>query len=174
MISPSPHKESVSQPIPQKKARVAIIRIKGKPGLKVDIRKTLDLLTLYKKYHCVVVPNTPTYMGMLNVVKNTVTWGELDEETFRSLLEKRGRLPGKMSLTESYLKEKISMTLSEFTKKFMEFKAELKDVPGLKTFFKLSPPRKGFEQKGIKAQYSMGGVLGYRKNKINDLIKRMV
>ena len=66
------------------------------------------------------------------------------------------------------------MGLEEFSKKFMEFKAELKDVPGLKTFFKLSPPRRGFERKGIKIPFSMGGALGYRKNKINDLIQRMV
>ena len=158
----------------QKKMHVAIIRIKGKPGLKVDIRKTLGLLSLYKKNHCVVVPNLPTYIGMLNVIKNAVTWGEIDEQTFHLLLEKRGKLPGKLPLTESYLKEKNKMTFEEFSKKFMEFKVELKDVPGLKTYFKLSPPRKGFERKGVKTQFSMGGALGYRKDKINDLIQRMI
>ena len=72
--------------------------------MKVDMRKTLDLLCLYKKNHCVVVPNTPAYLGMLNVVKNAVTWGEIDEPTFKMLLEKRGKLPGKEPLTEIYLK----------------------------------------------------------------------
>ncbi len=158
----------------QKNRRVAIVRIKGKPGLKVDVRKTLDLLLLYKKNHCVVVPNTPPYRGMLNVAKNAVTWGELDEQTFRLLLEKRGKLPGKAPLTEAYLKEKIKMGWDDFVKKFMSFQIELKEVPGLKHFFKLSPPRHGFERKGIKAQFSMGGALGYRKDKINDLIQRMI
>ncbi len=157
-----------------KKTRVAVIRIKGKPGLKVDVRKTLDLLCLYKKNHCIVIPNTPEYMGMLTIIKNAVTWGEIDEQTFKLLLEKRGKLPGKEPLTDAYLKEKMKCTCADFAKKFMEFKSELKDVPGLKKFFKLSPPRHGFERKGIKVPFSMGGVLGYRKDKINDLIQRMI
>jgi large subunit ribosomal protein L30 len=113
-------------------------------------------------------------MGMLNIVKNTVTWGEINEQTFRILLEKRGRLPAKQQLTEAYLKEKVKMSFDEFAKKFMEGKAELKDVPGLKSFFTLSPPRQGFEKKGMKEQYAMGGALGYRKDKINELIQRMI
>ena len=55
-----------------------------------------------------------------------------------------------------------------------EFKKELKDVPGLKLFFKLRPPEGGFERKGVKHPFSMGGVLGYRKEKINELLMRML
>jgi large subunit ribosomal protein L30 len=40
--------------------------------------------------------------------------------------------------------------------------------------FRLSPPRGGFERKGIKTPFTMGGALGNRKEKINDLIKRMI
>ncbi len=39
---------------------------------------------------------------------------------------------------------------------------------------RLQPPRGGFERKGIKFQFKVGGALGYRGEKINDLIKRMV
>jgi large subunit ribosomal protein L30 len=38
----------------------------------------------------------------------------------------------------------------------------------------MSPPRKGFERKGIKISYSIGGALGDRKEKINELIVRMI
>lgn len=37
----------------------------------------------------------------------------------------------------------------------------------------LNPPRKGFERKGIKVPYSLGGALGPRDN-IDELIKRMI
>jgi large subunit ribosomal protein L30 len=37
----------------------------------------------------------------------------------------------------------------------------------------LHPPRKGFGRKGIKAPFSIGGALGYRGEKMNDLIERM-
>ena len=38
----------------------------------------------------------------------------------------------------------------------------------------LHPPRGGFERKGIKTPFVSGGALGDRKEKINDLIKRMI
>ena len=41
-------------------------------------------------------------------------------------------------------------------------------------FYRLNSPRKGFERKGIKRPFSVGGVLGYRGSMINDLVKRMV
>ncbi|MBW2963290.1 uL30 family ribosomal protein [Candidatus Woesearchaeota archaeon] len=38
----------------------------------------------------------------------------------------------------------------------------------------LHPPRKGYGRKGIKIPFKVGGGLGYRGDKINDLIKRML
>ena len=43
-----------------------------------------------------------------------------------------------------------------------------------KNVFRLQPPKKGFERKGIKKPFTTGGALGNRKVKINDLIKRML
>lgn len=40
--------------------------------------------------------------------------------------------------------------------------------------FKLNPPRKGYGRKGVKMPFKLGGALGDRKDKINDLIMRMV
>ncbi len=40
--------------------------------------------------------------------------------------------------------------------------------------YNLHPPRKGFGRKGIKVPFKVGGGLGYRGDKINDLIKRML
>ena len=154
--------------------RIAVIRIKGKVGLKKGIKSTLNMLHLYKKNNCTIISNAPTYIGVLKKLKDCVTWGELNEETCKLLLEKRGKLPSKKPLTEAYLKTKIKMNLDKFVKEFMSFKKELKDVPGLKQFFKLKPPEKGFERGGTKKPFSLGGVLGYRKEKINDLIERMI
>jgi len=154
--------------------RIAVIRIKGKPGMKSEIKETFTKLRLYKKNTCVVIPNTPSYMGMLDKIKHASTWGEIDEKTCVELLVKRGKLPGNKKLTDDYLKEKTKTDIKTFTKDFIAFRKDFKDVPGLKNFFKLNPPRKGFERKGIKVPFSQGGVLGYRKEKINDLISRMV
>ncbi|MBN1275160.1 uL30 family ribosomal protein [Candidatus Woesearchaeota archaeon] len=39
--------------------------------------------------------------------------------------------------------------------------------------FALHPPRGGFERKGIKKPFSTGGALGDRKERMDELIKRM-
>jgi large subunit ribosomal protein L30 len=40
--------------------------------------------------------------------------------------------------------------------------------------YTLNPPRKGYGRKGIKMPFSKGGALGDRKEKINDLLMRMI
>lgn len=132
------------------------------------------MLRLYKKHNCILVPNAQPYLGMIAKVKDNVTWGEIDEKTCLELFQKRAKLAKKTSLTDDYLKQKVKMDIPTFTKEFITFKKELKDVPGLKLFFKLRPPEGGFERKGIKQPFSMGGVLGYRKEKINELLMRMI
>lgn len=157
-----------------KQQRIAVIRLKGDPGLKVVIRKTFRLLRLYKKFHCVIITNTPQFVGMLTKVKDAATWGEVDKATCKLLLEKRGRLPGNLQLTEQYLKGKLNIVFDQFADDFLGFKRELKDIPGLKMFFRLRPPLRGLESKGIKEQFALGGSLGYRKDNINEMIQRMV
>jgi large subunit ribosomal protein L30 len=60
--------------------------------------------------------------------------------------------------------------LSEVTKKQLIEKRKDKD----ESLFRLAPPIKGYGTKGIKTPFTMGGALGDRKEKINDLIMRMM
>ena len=66
------------------------------------------------------------------------------------------------------------MDFEKFTENLINSKASFKEVKGLKPFFRLKPPEGGFERKGIKNPFSIGGALGYRKEKINQLIKKMI
>lgn len=159
---------------PETKTRIALIRICGKSGIKKPIKDTLKMLRLYKKFSCTVIPGTKPYIGMIQKLDNYITWGEINLETLKALLEKRGRLPGKKPLTEFYIKEKINSTFEQFARDVFDFKKEITDIPGLKSFFKLTPPKFGFERKGTKMPFSLGGTCGYRKDKINELIKRMI
>lgn len=156
------------------KARIVVVKIRSEIGTHPDVKRTFDLLKLYKKHYCVIISNDKQLLGMVERVKDYVTFGELDESTCLALLSKRGRLAGNVMLTEAYVKEKLKMDLKEFAQNFMQFKNELKDVPGMKGFFRLAPPVKGFERGGIKLGFAQGGVLGYRGKAINDLIKRML
>jgi len=125
--------------------KLAVILIRGVINTSFTVRETLFMLRLRKKFSCVIIPNTPAYRGMLNKCKDYITWGEIDTETEKELKEKRGR-------------------------KTKDKQGKEKDVP----YFRLHPPIKGFERKGIKVSFKSGGVLGYRVDKINNLLKRMI
>lgn len=155
-------------------SKIAVIQVRGAIGMKKKVKGTLHLLRLYKKNSCSIIDSKPSYIGMLELLKNCATWGEINKETLRLLLEKRGRLPGNKPLTEDYLKKSTNLTFDQLADQVINGKKELKDIPGLKTFFRLKPPVSGFERQGIKKQFSMGGALGYRREGINNLIKRMV
>jgi len=138
--------------------RLAVVRIRGITGIKKDIKDTLNMLCLYHNNYCVVLDSR--MFGMIRKVKDYVTWGEIDDETYRLLVEKRGEdFKGR----ETDSKKKISY------KKFIVINNKK-----YKKYFRLSPPRGGFERKGIKTPFTKSGALGYRKEKINDLIKKMV
>ena len=155
-------------------SKIAIIRIRGDRGLDKIRKEAFAKLRQFRKNSCIVLTNTKNLQGVLFSLKDLITWGEINEETFKLLLAKRGKLPANQPLTEHYLKEKTKLSIDEFSKSFFENKKSLKDIPGLKLFFRLSPPIQGFERKGIKKPFAQGGVTGYRKEKINDLLKRMI
>jgi len=154
--------------------KLAIIQVRGTLGMNKKLVDTLQFLKLVRKNSCSVVEGNRNYLGMLLLLKDHVTWGEIDEVTFKELLQKRGRIIGNKPLTEQYLKDKSKMGFDEFAKEFLHSKKSFKDVPGMKPFFRLKPPTGGFDREGVKKQYSLGGALGYRKDNINQLIRRML
>lgn len=153
---------------------LAIVRIKGKVNVKREAEKTMQLLRLYRKHHCSIVPANPEMLGMIKTIERFVTWGEIEPSTLLNLLEKRGRLPGNARLTSEYVKEKTGKNMEDFVKNVDGSKISLGDIPGLKKFFRLKPPSKGFERNGMKKPYSLGGVFGYRGKDINVLLTRMI
>lgn len=154
--------------------KIAVVRIRGANKLRSDVEETMRMMRLHNKNSCVVIDNTESYVGMIIKAKDYITWGEIDEATFRILLEKRGKIVGNKALSEEYLNGKTKLDYDGFTKEFFAFKKSLKDVAGMKLFFRLKPPIGGFERQGIKRPYSMGGAIGYRKEKINELIRKML
>ncbi|MBS3111700.1 50S ribosomal protein L30 [Candidatus Woesearchaeota archaeon] len=154
--------------------KIAVVQVRGAINMTRKVKDTLKFLKLIRKNSCVIVELTDSVKGMLLKVKDYVTWGEIDKETAKELLAKRGRIVGNKSLTENYLKEKVKLDFDGFVNEFFEGKKKLKEIPGVKSYFRLHPPRKGYERGGIKKPFSLGGVLGYRKDTINDLIRRMI
>ncbi|MEM1578860.1 MAG: 50S ribosomal protein L30 [Archaeoglobaceae archaeon] len=149
---------------------LAVVRLRGTIDVRRKIKETLRLLRLHRRYHCVVIPDTPSYRGMLHVVKDYVAYGEINSETLAMLLRHRGRLEGNVPLSDEIVQQKTQFkSIEEFAKAVCEGKAKLTDLPGLKPVFRLHPPRKGL--KNIKWHYPRGE-LG-KNARINELLYRM-
>jgi large subunit ribosomal protein L30 len=151
----------------------AAIRIRGTVNVKPDIRKTMQLLRLTRANHCVLLEETEVYKGMLQVVKDYTTWGEINQDTLTKLLSTRGKLVGDKPLTEEYLKNTTSyQSFEKLSKAILENKIKYKDIPTVKPLFRLNPPKKGYRT--VKRSFVNKGSLGYRKETINTLIERML
>jgi len=153
---------------------IAVLRIRGEVGIREPIKKAMELMKLHRKNRVVLIKNTPSNIGMINKVKDYCTFGEVNAEMVKELLEKRGRLPGNKLLTAEYLKNEAKTDFDSLSKSLVEGKVSMKDIPGLKRYFKLHPPIGGFERGGIKHPYAAGGVLGYRGNAMDKLIQKMI
>ncbi|MEK6940339.1 MAG: uL30 family ribosomal protein, partial [Nanoarchaeota archaeon] len=112
--------------------RLVIVRVRGVCKLKKKTEATMRMLRLFKKNHCSIVKNSKQVIGMIQKIKDYVTWGELDEGTMRLLLEKRGRIIGNKPLQESWFKTKAKMDYDSFIKDYFELKTELKNIAGIK------------------------------------------
>ena len=149
----------------------SVVRVRGSVNVKPKIKETMKLMRLNRVNHCVIIPENDTYIGMLQIIKDYVTLGEVDAETTELMLESSGKTAGSSAFTKNELKETSFKTMKALAKGLTEGKTVMRDVPGLKPLFRLHPPRKGYE--GIKRSFKEGGALGYRGEKINHLIRRM-
>lgn len=136
----------------------AVVRIRGLVGVRKDIKDTLAMLRLHRKMHCVVLQENDSIRGMLQKVKDYVAYGNIDDDTLRLLITKRGRKIGDERLST----EEVEVTFNMFKKG---------EKPDIKPIFRLTPPSGGFK-KSIKQHYPKGE-LGYRKE-INELLRRMI
>ena len=139
----------------------AVIRIRGSINMKKDIKDTLAMLRLSRKMHCVLIKENDVMKGMLQKVRNWITWGEVDDDTLKLLIVKRGRKIGEKKLTEQETEEV-----------FKKVKENQKAPEEIKPVFRLTPPSKGFKE-SVKQHYPEGE-LGYRGKEINELLKRMI
>ncbi|MDH7593910.1 MAG: 50S ribosomal protein L30 [Methanomicrobiales archaeon] len=150
----------------------AVVQIRGTVKTRREIKDTLKMLRLHHINHCVLIPNTPEYLGMIRKVKDFVAYGEVDEGTLTTLLQTRGRLMGNVRLTDDYVKANTRFgSIAEFARALCHGEASFGDVPNLKPVLRLHPPRKGHFP--IKRTFGQGGALGYYGDEINQLLYRM-
>jgi large subunit ribosomal protein L30 len=144
--------------------------LRGEVNVRPEIKATLAMLHIHRVNHCIVVKEDPHYRGMIQMVKDYVAWGKIDDDTLALLLEKRGRLSANRRLTEQYLKENTSYSsFLELASAITSGATSLNELE-IKPIFRLHPARKGLRTTKKTAQ--QGGDLGFRPD-LTDLIKRM-
>lgn len=103
-------------------------------------------------------------IGSSQEVKDTLKMLNFRRKNNCIVLEKKPELEGMIKK----IKDIVTWgEVSEETLKEMEKRKKGK-------VYHLHPPRRGYGRKGIKVPFKVGGGLGYRGDKINDLIKRML
>jgi large subunit ribosomal protein L30 len=151
----------------------AVIRVRGTINIKPDIKKTLQLLNLTRTNHCILLDESKSTKGMLQIAKDYVTWGKIQKGTIERLLKERGRITGDKPLTDTHVKSATSYkNINELAEAVFNKKIRINEIPDLKKVFRLHPPRKGLE--GIKRSYTNKGALGYRGKKIEKLLEKMM
>lgn len=158
---------------PEERKCFAVVRIRGTISAPLQVRETLQMLNLTRNNYAVLIDNRPSFLGMLKTAQNFITWGEASKGTIVMLLEKRGSLTGNKKLTDEYAQKIGYKSIEELAEAIFNCKVEYWKLPDVQPFFKLHPPTKGFKGK-IKKSYGAGGELGYRGDKISDLLKRMI
>lgn len=149
---------------------IAVIRVRGTVGVNVKIAETMEMLRLFKSNHLVLADENQ--MNMVRKVKDYTTFGTINAETFAKVLEKRGRIVGNKKVSKEVLKKIGVKDFKELAEGVLKGKIKLKETD-IKPVFRLSPPKKGHKRGGIKKPFSLGGALGNRGEKINELILSM-
>ncbi len=141
------------------------MRIRGTVDVPGDVEATLNLLRLRRKFAAVILEKNQVNMGMLHKAKDYISFGEIDQETFKQLLLKRAKKEGEKPL------EIAGKAIEEFIQKFWDNKAKFSDLK-IKPFFRLHPPIGGFKKSTRLS--APKGLLGYQGEKINLLVKKML
>ena len=137
---------------------IAIIRIKGLVEVPENIQERLIRINLRRKYNLILMNETENNLRILNKIRNYVAYGKISKEVLIELIEKRAVSFKNKKIDASKIAEEIE-------------KKNIEDL-GIRPFFSLHPPRGGINTKShfpIKK-----GVLGDNKEKINELIRRML
>ncbi len=129
---------------------LAVVRVRGTNNVRESIGHTLERLNLKQVNNLSLVQGTESNMGMIRKCNSYITYGEVQQDVLEKLLERKG----------------IKASAAELMGGKKRIK-ELVDLP-----IHMHPPKRGY--RNIKAGFNAKGDLGYRGEKINELLKRMM
>lgn len=149
-----------------------VLRIRGDVNTRHKAEEALARLNLRRKHNATLIPDTPSYRGMLQGLKDYVAWCPATKEIILQLLKQRGRTSGWRPLTEDVVRAHGFSGFEELADALASGRVRLQDLGWMKPYFALQPPRGGYKR-SIKRGAAEGGVLG-RNERLLDLVSRMI
>ncbi len=148
-----------------------VVRVRGTIHARHDVVETLRYLHLTRANHATIVPEAPSFQGMVHRVQGYVTWGEADPATVDLLLRERGETVDGSRLTDATAASALhAKDVPDVARAVAE--RGVGTVTGLRPLFRLRAPKGGW--RSTKKPYSLGGALGYRGRSINELVRKMI
>jgi large subunit ribosomal protein L30 len=176
---PKPAEKPVEKPVEKElepaQRYIVAIRIDGAPTVRPPEELTLNSLRMKSRYNTVLLRDDPSMRGMLQRIKDHVTWAEARKEDIELLLSNRARTTEGLGLTSKFVKKKLELAgVNELVSDLQSGKltlAKLREM-GIEPRFRLHPPRGGFP-KSSKRPFTDSGELGFRKEGLHGLLKKM-
>lgn len=137
----------------------ALVQLRGEVNINQDTLDTLEMLNLGRVNHATLVPEEPTYEGMVAKVNDYVAHGQPSQETVELLIERRGEpAEGEGDIDDEWVAEQTEYdSVSDLTEALFAEETTLQEA-GLSPTLRLHPPRGGHN--GIKQPVSTGGQIG--------------
>ncbi|WP_255148855.1 50S ribosomal protein L30 [Halorarius halobius] len=151
----------------------AIVQLRGEVNQSQGVRDTLGMLNLHRVNHCVLVPETDTYRGMITKVNDWVAHGEPSVETVELLVETRAEpAEGDADIDDEWVANNTDYDdVAALAAALVDEETTLQEQ-GLSPTLRLHPPRGGHD--GIKHPTKEGGALGKQSTEeIDDLLREM-
>merc|ERR1711936_404009 len=157
-----------------------VLRIRGINGLHPRPRKVLQLFRLRQINNGVFVKLNKATLNMLKIVEPYVTWGVPNLKTVRELVYKRGygkvdrqRIPlTDNAIIEKQLGGKDILCMEDLIHEVFTVGSNFKSASNFLWPFKLNTPNGGWRRK--YNHFNDGGDFGFRDDKINALLRKMI
>lgn len=149
-----------------------VVNMRGTVNIPAGVKKTLENLNIERRFRATILPDEPTYVGMLRKAKDHIAWCEADSSIIKKVLEKRGRLDGWKPILAEDVKGLGFESLDKLAEDLADCKVKLQSLSGVKPSFALSPPRGGF-RRSTRRNFGQGGILGANPD-LSKIVEKML
>jgi len=149
-----------------------VVNLHGRINSSAPVRKSLNELWVAKKFSASVVSDDAPTLGMLRLCKDYLAWCPIDEGLLTDLLKRRGMVSGTRPLDENTLKSLGYRKHEDLAAKMVKDQLRLSAVKGVLPYFRLAPPRGGF-QVSLRRQATERGMLG-NNPRLDGVVRRMI